>query len=462
MNRSNGPRRLQGLSSSSKNKWAKYKIKKYLHFDKRVDIKNDERMQAKIQDSSWVALYAFLPSIHFKIVFKKYITLKNEKGEKYKKPDKKPREIYYAAHKDSYIYKYYGDLLNNAYNDFAFENCIDDIAVAYRNNKHGKNNIDFAYEVFDFLLQQDQAIVIALDFESFFDNIDHRSLKQKMKRVLDVEELPKDWYKIYKNITRYSYVEKEEIEEFLLDKYGKKKLKKIRSRLPQIMEPAEFRQFKQGKINVNQKSFGIPQGSGMSAVCSNVHLIDFDKEVLEWSKQKHPDSLYRRYCDDLVLVIPTTNATLELLEEWKNELMAQIDCYKEDGLIIQEKKTELRLYRDKTIYNEDLIISPLDYLGFVVDKNIIRIREKSLFKYYSRAYKKAKTSKRIAYKTSRPGPKRELYDLYTHLGHKYMGYGNFNAYAKKAHRMMKKLPCKSHIKKQTKRHWSKIQKRLSD
>lgn len=213
------------------------------------------------------------------------------------------------------------------------------------------------------------------------------------------------------------------------------------------MEPAEFRQFKEEKIKVNPNSYGIPQGSGMSAVCSNVHLIDFDKEVLEWSKQKHREALYRRYCDDLIIVIPTANATVEQLEEWKNELMIQIDRYKEDGLIIQEKKTELRLYRDKKIYNEKMEISPLDYLGFVIDKNIIKIREKSLFKYYSRAYKKAKTSKQIEYRTSQPGPKRKLYDLYTHLGQRYLGYGNFNAYAKKAHKKMNELPRKSYIKK---------------
>lgn len=33
--------------------------KKYLHFDKCVDIKNNEHMQAKIQDPTWVASYAF-------------------------------------------------------------------------------------------------------------------------------------------------------------------------------------------------------------------------------------------------------------------------------------------------------------------------------------------------------------------------------------------------------------------
>ena len=462
MNRSNGPRRLHGLPSSSKVNWSKYKTKKYLHFDRSVDLKNDEHMQANIQDPNWIASYAFLPSIHFVIEFKKYVSIRKPDGKKVKEKAKKEREIYYAAHKDSLIYKYYGELLNNAYNEYVDKNGIDNIAVAYRNNKHGKNNIAFAFEVFDFLVKQDQAIVIALDFTSFFDNIDHKSLKQKIKRVLNVEELPKDWYKIYRNITRYSYVEREDIEEYLLDKYGKKKLKKIRSQLSQIMEPAEFRQFKQGKIKVNEKSYGIPQGSGMSAVCSNVHLIDFDKEVLAWAQQKHPNALYKRYCDDLIVVIPTADVTVELLDEWKNELMAQIESYKNDGLIIQDKKTELRLYKNKTLYNENMKVSPLDYLGFVLHKNIIRIRERSLFKYYSRAYKKAKTSKRIAYATSRPGPKRKLYDLYTHLGHKYMGYGNFNAYAKKAHKVMKELPCKSHIKKQIKRHWGKIHKWLKD
>lgn len=174
------------------------------------------------------------------------------------------------------------------------------------------------------------------------------------------------------------------------------------------MEPAELRQFKQGKIEVNEKSYGIPQGSGMSAVCSNVHLIDFDKEVLEWAKKKHPDALYRRYCDDLIIVIPTANATVELLEEFKNELMKRIDRYKVEGLIIQDKKTELRLYKGKTIFNENMEISALDYLGFVVHENVIKLREKSLFKYYSRAYKKVKTSNRIAYDTKRPGLKKNF------------------------------------------------------
>lgn len=458
MNRSNGPRGLHDpLSFSNNINFNTYKVKKYLHFDKRINIADDKHMQNNIQDAAWISSYAFLPYIHFKIEFEKYSKVPSEEGHHIKK---KIREIYYAAHKDSYIYKYYGDLLNDKYNEYAIDNRIDDIAVAYRNNKKGQNNIHFAFEVFDFLLKQESAIIIALDFTSFFDKINHQSLKSKMQRVLQVDELPEDWYKVYRSITRYAYIEKDEVDNFLLNTYGKEKLRRVRCKLPQIMNTKEFRIFKKGKVKVNKSREGIPQGSGISAVCSNVHLIDFDRAILEWCKNHHPDTLYRRYCDDLIIVIPFENPNEGNLESIKSEILNKVEVYEEDGLIIQEKKTELRFYKNEEIFNENGEESSLDYLGFVLRNKQIRIREKSLFKYYYRAYRKAKVSKKIAKKTNRPGPKKDLYNLYTHLGHRYMGYGNFNAYAKKAHEVMKGLPYKSQIKKQVKNHWTRIHKKL--
>lgn len=460
MKRSKGPRRLHSLPSSSKN-WSKYKQKKYLHFDERIKI---EHMKAKIQDSKWVASYAFLPSIHFEIVFKKYVTISevDEQGEKSKRKvmKKKIRKIFYSAHKDSYIYKYYGDLLNDAYNIYAEKNGIDEVAVAYRNNKKGKNSVDFAYEVFEHLLKQQSAVIISMDFTSFFDKISHKTLKQNIKRVLNVESLPEDWHKIFKNITKYTYVNKSDLDEFLKNKYGVKKLKKLK--LSKIMEPHEFRVFKKGKdhLHVNKNQFGIPQGSGMSAVCSNVHLIDLDKEIIEWAKEKHENALYRRYCDDIILVIPISNQGIDLFYSIRDELLDIVNKYLDDGLDIQDEKTEIRLYKNGEILNEQLLPSTLDYLGFVTNGKIIRIREKSLFKYFSRAYRKAKTSKRISLATNRLGPKKELYNLYTHLGYQYKGYGNFVSYAYKAHNKMNQLSSGSLIRRQVKRHWYRVHKRL--
>ncbi|WP_080872580.1 hypothetical protein [Oceanobacillus timonensis] len=140
---------------------------------------------------------------------------------------------------------YYKPVLPSA-EEVAMKHRIDDIALAYRNNKKGKNNIDFAYEVFDFLLNQEQAIVISIDFKEFFDHINHAILKQNIKTVFDIEKLPKDWFKVFKNITQFSYVDKSDTEAFLKRKFGIKKQKELlkTGKLKKIMDSSELCAFK--------------------------------------------------------------------------------------------------------------------------------------------------------------------------------------------------------------------------
>jgi len=465
MKRSNGPQQLHNLSSSSNINWEKYKTKGYLHFDERIQI---GRMKANLLNEDWIASYAFLPYIHFEMNFKKYITIKeiDDQGQVTKRKERgkpKERKIFYSAHKDGYIYKYYGDLLNNAYNQYASDNQIDDSVIAYRNNKLGKNNIDFAFEVFNHLFKFKNAVVISSDFTKYFDNISHQTLKRNIRMVLGVETLKRDWYQVFKNLTKFTYVNREDIDKFLEGKYGRTLNKKIKThQINRIMTSSEFREFKKKylKSKPDPDSYGIPQGSSMSAVCSNVHLIDFDKEISEWCKQKTTNAMYRRYCDDLIVIIPLENKSVTEFATIQNELFEIIDKYKKDGLIVQPEKTEIRLWNGDKILDEQLQPSKLDYLGFVTDGQMIQLREKSLFNYYTRAYRKANTVKRIEYATERPGPKRSLYDLYTHLGFEYKKRGNFITYAYKAHKKMCQLPVQSLIKKQVKRHWGKIQRRM--
>lgn len=465
MKQSNGPQQLYNLSSSSKIKWEKYKTKGYLHFDERINI---EHMKTNLLDEDWVASYAFLPFVHFEIKMKRYVTIKeiDEQGQVTKRkerPEPKVRKIFYAGHKDGYIYKYYGELLNNAYNIYASKNQIDDNVVAYRNNKFGKNNIDFGFEVFDHLFKFENAVVITSDFTKYFDNISHQTLKQNIKRVLGLETLSRDWYQVFKNLTNFTYVNREDIDTFLKIKHGRTLNKKIKTfKINRIMNPSEFRIFKKEylKPNPNSNSYGIPQGSSMSAVCSNVHLIDFDKEINEWCQRHSANAMYRRYCDDLIVIIPLEQQSETEFAKIRNELFGIINKYKSDGLVVQPEKTDIRLWNGNNILDEQLQPSKLDYLGFVTDGQMIQLREKSLFNYYTRAYRKAKTVKRIEYATKRPGPKRSLYDLYTHLGFEYKKRGNFVTYANRAHRKMRQLPVKSLIKKQVKRHWGRIHRRL--
>ncbi|WP_026825460.1 MULTISPECIES: RNA-dependent RNA polymerase family protein [Exiguobacterium] len=448
-----------------------YKSKNYLHLDKKVSIRH---VYEQIQNPELVGKHAFLPFIHYSLNLEKY-TFKegidrdrlkefkelpnyNQNDHKCKKPKK--REINYASHYDSYIYKYYGELLNEKYNEFMISQGIDECAIAYRNNKKGKNNIHFAKEVFKFILERDEAIVIALDFSSFFDNISHKSLKDTMKQLLEVEELPRDIYNVFKSITKYRSIEKEDLDKYLVEKYGKKELGKLidEKKIHSYMDIKEFRHLlktKRLKVNpLNSSKVGIPQGSGISAVCSNIRLINFDKEMYTWTESLN--GIYRRYCDDLIWVIPKTEDLS--IEKIESEIYKKIDSY--GDLILQKEKTIILSYENNIMLNRNYRKSHLDYLGFLFDGSTIKIREKSLFKYFSRAYKKVRVVAREQIKHNRNAYMKDVYSLYTHLGFNYKGRGNFITYALKAQKLMEDLPVNVQIKNQVKRHWKKIHKKL--
>lgn len=458
--------RLHTPSSSATVNWGKYQTKDYLHFDIPLNI---ERVKHFIENPDWIKSHAFLPFIRFDLVFNKYVTKHSSDVEnddslgnstKIKEKKQKTRSIMYASHLDQFIYKYYGERLNNYYNEFARKQGIDKSVLAYRNNKKGKNNLHFAAEVFKFILNSKEAIIISLDFSSFFDNINHKQLKNNIKVILDTDEIPADLYNVFKNTTKYSFVNKLDIDRFLLDKYGKKELAELRknNKLKKIMSNSEFRNFKRTNLYKNKKPYGIPQGSGMSAVCSNIHLIHFDQDMVKLANSLN--GMYRRYSDDLILIIPT-KTNKKNIYEYRNKVFSIVDRYKNHGLIVQEEKTEIRFYKNNQIFDENGENSKLDYLGLVMDGKKVQIREKSVFKYYSRAYRKAKVCKKITEKTGKKYERRKLYKIYTHLGSNYKGFGNFTTYAKKADQIMRNIGLESNIHNQVKRHWNKIQKRLN-
>ncbi|MFB2515997.1 reverse transcriptase [Lysinibacillus sp. OTC-L20] len=448
-----------------------YKSKSYLHIDNKKSIKH---VYKQIQDKEYVSKHAFLPFIHYSLDLGKYTFKPGESNKTLKKKrlnknfnqseikDWKPkkREINYASHMDSFIYKYYGELLNEQYNSFAIANGIDECAIAYRDNKKGQSNIHFAKEVFKFIIEQEDVFIIALDFSSFFDKISHVELKQTLKQILDVKELPSDIYNVFKSITKFRYVEKQDLDEYLKKKYPLDDVEKFikEHKINSYMDVKEFRKLvKERKINVYPKkknNIGIPQGSGMSAICSNVRLINFDIEMNNWTKSLN--GLYRRYCDDLIWVIPKDeNMNINNLEE---EIYGKISKYQD--LHLQKEKTIVLSYSKGEMKDTNKEDSKLDYLGFVFDGQVIKTREKSLFKYYNRAYRKTKVLAKKHIIFQRNAYMRNLYGLYTHLGRNYKGHGNFVTYAYKAQSIMEELPVDVQVRKQVKRHWHKVHARL--
>ena len=110
--------------------------------------------------------------------------------------------------------------------------------IAYRNCIQGKCNIDFAKEVFEFIVSCENAYIFVGDFSKFFDNLDHKYLKERIKTVVGTDSLDSADYAIFKNITRFSYIEADDIEK------EKGKLRRDMREMDKYFNTEEFHEVK--------------------------------------------------------------------------------------------------------------------------------------------------------------------------------------------------------------------------
>lgn len=317
--------------------------------------------------------------------------------------------------------------------------------------------IDLAKEVFEFIVKSKSAYVFVGDFSKFFDKLDHKYLKDKIKNVIGENALDEADYAIYKNITKFAYIEADDIES------EKGTLRKNMRKLDKYFETEEFHILKKKYLHKNNKDYQIPQGSSISAVYANVYMVDFDKKINDYVTTHR--GMYRRYCDDIIIVIPMTYGEMK---NGENEEIAKFVYKIRDSipnLELNEDKTEHFYYGDGTIEKIMGESNLINYLGFTFDGKTVRIRDKSLFKFYCRAYKKIKRVKEKPEEKAFNAGKKAIYHSYTHLGaSKYSkDHGNFLTYAYKADEIFSQSKVlESDIRNQVKRHWYKINKKLKE
>jgi len=165
-------------------KWKNRRARKYVHFDERLGLKE---VWHYISNPENIEKHSFYPFIFFKMIQTKYVVDENSKTASKKRIKKcKPRDIYYSAHTDRYVYSYYGHLLNQIYNQRVDADYTDNASIAYRDNKEGMNNIHSARKAYDFIRKQDSCFVIIGDFNNFFDNLEHSYLKERWLDLLDL------------------------------------------------------------------------------------------------------------------------------------------------------------------------------------------------------------------------------------------------------------------------------------
>lgn len=424
--------------STSNPSW--YKCRGYLHFDSPI---NSRQAISLVTSPKKVATHSFYPFLSCTLSIPK---IKKENGKL--KRDTKEREIAYASHKDSHIFSYYTHILNEKYEEIIRKEYfkINNSILAFR--KLGKSNIEFAKHAFDYILKHKNCSVIALDVSNFFGNIDHSILKEKWKKIISNDTLPSDHFAVFKAITQYSIIKKEiAFKEFGISIHTPRSNSR-----KQICSPEEFRKFrdkfndtllKGNQVIYSNKGMGkgIPQGSPISALLSNIYMIDFDIIVQDLIQEKN--GLYMRYCDDILCIIPSDE--LEIIRTFiKNEI-------KKLKLDINEKKTEIVNFKFDQEKNKIINDKKLQYLGFILKDESITIRPAAFTKYSKKMKRGVSLAKQTQRKYNRirelnSKEKKKIFRHKLFLTYSHFGKRNFVSYGKRAARIMQSKQIKNQLK----------------
>lgn len=210
----------------------------------------------------------------------------------------------------------------------------------------------------------------------FFDTLNHRYLKNRIKTVIGVKALPLDIYKVFKSVTTYSYVYKTDIAKYY-DKREKRYFINIKA----------YRVFRENNARLFRKNLnccGIPQGTAMSGVLANIYMIDIDTQINNLVKLY--GGMYRRYSDDSIIIIPKNS---EITETVYQEIGEKINSIIKSGMLSEQKdKTSNLIYKNGKIYDmSNSSEAFLDYLGFTFDGKTVKVRQRGIYKFERKSRK---------------------------------------------------------------------------
>lgn len=415
-----------------------YKKRGYLHFDIPLSLSHTLNI---VSNPISVASHSFFPFINFTA---KSFKVKKDPVSGSLNKSEKTRLIAYSSHVDSHIFAYYAACLEKLYEQKIINYDIDKNVLAFR--KLNKSNIEFSFDAFEEIRNRKDCSAVALDLSKFFDTLDHKILKNAWCNLIGCVTLPDDHYAVYKNITKYSKVDKDKLYDLL--KISKHNPKYNRNK---ICSADDFRSKVRGSglIIPNKSGRGIPQGSPISALLSNIYMLDFDIDMKKYVE--NVGGQYFRYCDDMLFIVPK--------HEKKNVAGEAENRLKKLKVHLNTDKTEIR---DFTFDSKKVICDkPLQYLGFLFDGSNIYLRSSSLSRYSDRMKKGVKLAKA----TMRAGNRirvikglktKDLYKEKIYARYAHVGKRNFLTYGYRAARIMNSKS----IRKQLKPLWQRLQNEL--
>lgn len=397
-----------------------FSSKAYVHFDGPLSRVDAEKL---VSDPRKVESHSFLPLMFF-----------NKKVRRFRSADKGPRgstksrPIAYASNHDGYVFSYYAEILSIEYEKFIIANNLDKCVIGYRK---GGSNITHAKEAFGLIKYRAPCEVIALDISGFFDNIDHKILKKNWQNIAGLKNLPDDHFAVFKALTQFVTVNKAGC----LERLGFRRTAQDKELPRPLCSIEEYRNIIRGDdgkqpslLRKNPNKFGIPQGTPISALASNISMISFD---IFCSNLVHAlNGEYRRYSDDILIICPigTTVSLHKAIVDLLNSLTGTLK--------INEDKTEIAIFDHKCRMVSE---KPLQYLGFIFDGKKVRLRSSTMSRYWRKLKRKIRWAQSQQWRAKkgeilgRTGPhRREVLAAVSHLGKR-----NFvSGYAKRAQKLM--------------------------
>lgn len=398
------------------------KERRYKHFD--LPLSEAQRAQG-VDFGQEGRAHRFLPLLGFTDVSRR-VGRNPDKSLDRKKPKERP--IRFAGHSDAAYLEGYSAHLSPAYERALAADGTAGAVLAYR--RRGGTNIHHAKALFDEIRTKGDCSVFAMDISGFFDCLDHRLLRDEIAGLLGASRLDGHHGIVWENITRYSWVEIEDLDALL----GPKRNGRGRVCLTEDFVN-HVRGRKNGLIRTHDQLFGIPQGTPVSGLYANIYMRSFDREMVAATSQL--GGSYRRYSDDIAVVLPL-GAKAHHVVPVVEKILA------DHALAMSVEKTETADFHGGQLASD----RPIQYLGFTFDGEQTLIRPSSLDAY--RAKMEDGIHAKIIAASQKRVPsfeiyKREALSRYTHLGKR----RNFLRYAYKAAEVMDATEIRKQVKPHT-------------
>lgn len=378
-----------------------FRSRGYRHLDAPVG----ERYAARVSRPGFAASHSWSPLISYVKREKRYKPLQ-------KRTVFKDRDIMYASHRDACVLAYYASLLASKLDDRYEDAGLGQSVIAYRSL--GKSNYDFTGVALDFALAHSPCSVMCFDVTGFFDNLDHGLLKGRLADVVGTPKLSGDWFAVFRTVTKFRHLALDAIkaDPAFADRFGRGKREPI----------ATIAEVKGAglKPTVNPASFGIPQGTPISAVLANLYMWPVD--VALKAACDEVGALYQRYSDDILIICPVSEeARLEAL------LKGEVGKLK---LTIKDEKTEKAIFDPSNP-------STFQYLGFNVSPRGAVIRPGSLGRQWRKARRSLRRTIEVGRLAVAEGRASKVYTKKLRRRFSPVGLRNFSSYARRAAKSLK-------------------------